>query len=228
MLVAMGDYLGGFSLYVMHGKPRFTYSFLGLKIDTIEGADALPTGSVRVAYEFVADNPGQKATGGLGRLLVNVREVAKGRIEHTVPGQFSSYAGRAATTACRSFPSSSTPSRSPSRHRRRSRLSISSSSEPMDLGRTTSSGHAGAAPSVTSTRCCAARGFAVGCIQITAEADREMKDREARKAPVVPLFVRQGHRIVLVEEGQSDLLAPHGRAVADTAYAIARVQATLA
>ena len=93
VLVAMGDYLGGFSLYVMHGKPRFTYSFLGLKIDTIEGADALPTGSVRVAYEFVADNPGQKATGGLGRLLVNGREVAKGRIEHTVPGQFSSYAG---------------------------------------------------------------------------------------------------------------------------------------
>ena len=134
VLVAMGDYLGGFSLYVMHGKPRFTYSFLGLKIDTIEGADALPTGSVRVAYEFVADNPGQKATGGLGRLLVNGREVAKGRIEHTVPGQFSSYAGMesAATTACRSFPSSSTPSRSPSRHRRRSRLSISTSSERMN------------------------------------------------------------------------------------------------
>jgi arylsulfatase A-like enzyme len=93
VIVAEGDYLGGFSLYVMHGRPRFTYSFLGLKIDTIEGQDALPTGPVKLRYEFTADKPGAKAGGGLGRLLVNGREVAQGRIEHTVPGQFTSYAG---------------------------------------------------------------------------------------------------------------------------------------
>ena len=93
VLVAEGDYLGGFALYVMRGKPRFTYSFLGLKIDTIEGSEPLPTGPVRIRYEFTADKPGTKAGGGLGRLSVNGREVAEGRIEHTVPGQFTSYAG---------------------------------------------------------------------------------------------------------------------------------------
>ena len=77
----------------MHGKPRFTYSFLGLKIDTLGGTEPLPVGRVRLRYEFVADAPGEKATGGTGRLLVNDREVGKGRIEHTVPGQFTSYAG---------------------------------------------------------------------------------------------------------------------------------------
>jgi hypothetical protein len=75
VLVAEGDYLGGFALYVMRGKPRFTYSFLGLKIDTIEGSDPLPTGPVRVRYELTADKPGVKAGGGMGRLLVNGREV---------------------------------------------------------------------------------------------------------------------------------------------------------
>ena len=66
VIVAEGDYLGGFSLYVMHGKPRFTYSFLGLKIDTLEGTEPLPVGRVRLRYEFVADAPGEKATEGLG------------------------------------------------------------------------------------------------------------------------------------------------------------------
>jgi arylsulfatase A-like enzyme len=93
VLVAAGDYLGGFSLYVMHGKPRFTYSFLGLKIDTITSSEPLPIGAVTVRYAFTADKPGQKATGGTGRLYINDRQVAEGRIEHTVPGQFSAYAG---------------------------------------------------------------------------------------------------------------------------------------
>jgi arylsulfatase A-like enzyme len=93
VIVAEGDFLGGFSLYVMHGKPRFTYSFLGLKIDTVDGTERLPVGPVTLRFEFKADKPGEKATGGVGRLLIDGREVGTGRIEHTVPGQFTSYAG---------------------------------------------------------------------------------------------------------------------------------------
>jgi arylsulfatase len=93
VIVAEGDYLGGFSLYVLHGKPRFTYSFSGLKIDTITSSDPMPVGRVTLRYAFDADQPGKKGTGGLGRLYINGKQVAEGRIEHTVPLQFTSYAG---------------------------------------------------------------------------------------------------------------------------------------
>lgn len=93
VIAAAGDYLGGFALYVMHGKPRFTYSFLGLKIDTLVSSQTLPLGDVTLRYEFTADKEGVKAGGGTGRLTINGAEVASGRIEHTIPGQYSSYAG---------------------------------------------------------------------------------------------------------------------------------------
>ncbi len=93
VIVANGSFLGGFSLYVQGGKLRHTYSFQGLKIDTIAAPKPLPTGKVNVRYEFTADTPGKMATGGIGRLFVNGAQVAEGRIEHTVPLRFSGYAG---------------------------------------------------------------------------------------------------------------------------------------
>jgi arylsulfatase len=93
VIVANGSFLGGFSLYVQGGRLRHTYSFQGLKIDTIAAPEPLPTGKVNVRYEFTADTPGKMATGGVGRLFVNGAQVAEGRIEHTVPLRFSGYAG---------------------------------------------------------------------------------------------------------------------------------------
>jgi len=93
VIVANGSFLGGFSLYVMGGRLRYTYSFQGLKLDTIVASEPLPTGKVRVGYDFTADTPGKMATGGTGRLFVNGAQVAEGRIENTVPLRFSGYAG---------------------------------------------------------------------------------------------------------------------------------------
>jgi arylsulfatase A-like enzyme len=93
VIVANGSFLGGFSLYVQGGKLHHTYSFQGLKIDTIAASEPLPTGKVNVRYEFTADVPGKMATGGTGRLFVNGAQVAEGRIEYTVPLRFSMYAG---------------------------------------------------------------------------------------------------------------------------------------
>ena len=91
--MANGSFLGGFSLYVQGGRLRHAYSFEGLKIDDIAAPDPLPTGNVKVRYEFTADTPGEMATGGIGRLFVNGAQVAEGRIENTVPLRFSLYAG---------------------------------------------------------------------------------------------------------------------------------------
>ncbi len=93
VIVAEGSFLGGFSLYVEEGRLKHTYSFLGLKLDTITSRDELPTGKVNVRYEFTADKPGEFATSGTGRLFINGKQEAEGKIEHTVPLRFAAYEG---------------------------------------------------------------------------------------------------------------------------------------
>ena len=91
-IVANGDFMGGFSLYVQDGKLSHTYSFMGVRSDTISSAEPLPQGPAVLRFEFTADAP-KPGTGGTTRLLVNGKVVAEGRLEHTVPLRFSAYAG---------------------------------------------------------------------------------------------------------------------------------------
>jgi arylsulfatase len=93
VIVAEGSFLGGFSLYVEEGRLKHTYSFLGLKLDTITSRNQLPKGKVNVRYEFTADKPGEFATSGTSRLFMNGKQEAEGKIEHTVPLRFTAYAG---------------------------------------------------------------------------------------------------------------------------------------
>jgi arylsulfatase len=72
---------------------HYTYSFLGVNVDTLKAAENLPSGSIRVRYEFTADEPGKPATGGRGRLLLGERQVAENRLTRTVPLRFTTYAG---------------------------------------------------------------------------------------------------------------------------------------
>ena len=48
VIVANGGFLGGFSLYVVGGKLRYTYSFLGLAIDDLVASEELAPGRVQV------------------------------------------------------------------------------------------------------------------------------------------------------------------------------------
>jgi arylsulfatase len=93
VIVAEGDVMGGFALYVQNGKLHYTYSFLGIKVDTLTSSENLPTGKVQVRYEFTADQPGKPATGGRGRLHVNDKPVGENHMDHTVPQRFTAYAG---------------------------------------------------------------------------------------------------------------------------------------
>jgi len=93
VIVANASFLGGFSLYVEGGRPSYTYSFLGLAIDHLVAPERLAEGRHELRYEFTADEPGKPATGGTQRLLVDGKQVAEGRLEHTVPLRFSAYAG---------------------------------------------------------------------------------------------------------------------------------------
>ncbi len=93
VIVANSDVMGGFALYVQDRRLRYTYSFLGIRVDTLTASEDLPSGRLQVRYEFAADRPGQPATGGRSRLLIGGKSVAEGRLERTVPLRFSTYAG---------------------------------------------------------------------------------------------------------------------------------------
>ena len=93
VIVANGSFLGGFSLYVEGARLRYTYSVLGLALDDLVADEKLARGRRQVRYEFTADEEGKLATGGSHRLFVDGKQVAEGKLAHTVPLRFSAYAG---------------------------------------------------------------------------------------------------------------------------------------
>jgi arylsulfatase len=65
----------------------YTYNFLGLQRFTVAAKEAVPAGKATVRLAF--DYDGGIGKGGLGKLYVNDKKVAEGRIERTQPGIFS-------------------------------------------------------------------------------------------------------------------------------------------
>jgi arylsulfatase A-like enzyme len=92
VILAEGNHLGGFALFVQDGKLRHTYAFLGVFEYRQESDSELPTGDVNVLLTFSADEP-KPATGGDLMLYVNGEPAGKGRLDHTVPFGFTGYAG---------------------------------------------------------------------------------------------------------------------------------------
>jgi len=93
VIVAEGDAMGGFSLYIQEGKLHYTYGLVGIRLDTLTSTEKVPTGRVTVRYEFTAESPGKMGTGGKGRLFINDKPVGENNLPHTVPLRFTSYSG---------------------------------------------------------------------------------------------------------------------------------------
>jgi arylsulfatase len=92
VIVAAFDHMGGFALYVQDGVLKHHYSMLAVLEYTQAAEKPLPTGEVSVELVIAADEP-KPATGGEVTLFVNGEPVGSGRMEHTVPGLFTGYAG---------------------------------------------------------------------------------------------------------------------------------------
>ncbi|UOK43883.1 MULTISPECIES: arylsulfatase [Flavobacterium] len=85
---------GGWSLYVKDGKPKYVYNWLAREKYVIESNEKLPKGKVTLVYDFDYDGGGINK-GGTGKILVNGKQVAQGRIEKTM-GQLYSLAAETA------------------------------------------------------------------------------------------------------------------------------------
>jgi arylsulfatase len=84
VLATQGGRFGGWALYLVKGKPVFTYNLLDLARPRIEAPQALSSGKHSVELVFAYDGPGL-AKGGTAVLKVDGAEVAKGQLPHTLP-----------------------------------------------------------------------------------------------------------------------------------------------
>jgi hypothetical protein len=87
VLVAAGGTVGGYALFIKDDKPTYEYNYFTVERFNIAGEDKLTPGKHAIRFEFKYDGGGGK--GGTGTLFVDGKEVAKGRIEKTIPGRFS-------------------------------------------------------------------------------------------------------------------------------------------
>lgn len=87
-LIAQGGRFGGWSLYVLNGKPAYDYNFLGMQRFTVSSSKKLPEGKSTIKFNFAYDGGGL-AKGGLGTLYINGEKVGEGRIARTQPMVFS-------------------------------------------------------------------------------------------------------------------------------------------
>ena len=84
MLNTLGGRFGGYGLYMVKGKPVFTYNLLAVERFRWEGQEAVTPGKHTIAFDFKYDGPGM-AKGGTGVLSMDGKEIARKAIPHTIP-----------------------------------------------------------------------------------------------------------------------------------------------
>ncbi|MFZ1320237.1 MAG: arylsulfatase, partial [Ignavibacteria bacterium] len=84
MIVTEGGAFGGYGLYLLKGKPVFTYNLLALEKFKWEGTEALSPGKHTIVFDFKYKGPGF-GKGGSGKLSVDGKEVVSKDIPHTTP-----------------------------------------------------------------------------------------------------------------------------------------------
>ncbi|MGC1438962.1 MAG: sulfatase-like hydrolase/transferase, partial [Terriglobales bacterium] len=84
MLATLGGRFGGYGLYLLKGKPVFTYNLVDLERFRWEGQEALAPGKHTIVFDFKYDGPGF-GKGGSGTLSVDGKDVATKTIPHTIP-----------------------------------------------------------------------------------------------------------------------------------------------
>ena len=94
MLLTQGGRFGGWGLYLVKGKPVFTWNLLGLKHVRWEGPGELAPGKHTLIFDFKYDGLGAGtlafnsisgiARGGLGVFKIDGKEVSSQKFERTM------------------------------------------------------------------------------------------------------------------------------------------------
>ena len=88
MIVTHGGLEGGYGLYLKDGRPTFVYNFLSIDRPTFTAKDPLPKGQHRLTVSFAYDGGGM-GKGGTITMSSDGKTIAEGRMERSIPIQFS-------------------------------------------------------------------------------------------------------------------------------------------
>lgn len=88
VLIAQGGAYGGWSFYTHGGLLKFAYNLLGISTDIIASDSAAPAGEHELRAHFAYDGGGY-GKGGTVTFHVDGDQIGEGRIERTLPFQFS-------------------------------------------------------------------------------------------------------------------------------------------
>ena len=87
VLVAQGGRFGGWSLYVVDGRPHYAYNLYGKDLTIVRADSVLWPGRHKVVLDFEYDG-GPPGSGGEATIVVDRTEVGRGRIEQTTAFYF--------------------------------------------------------------------------------------------------------------------------------------------
>jgi hypothetical protein len=88
VIIAQGGSIGGWSLYLKDGKPRYCYNLLGIQRFHVETEAEVPAGTHQVRMEFDYDGPGL-GKGGTVTLYLDGDKIGEGKVAATAPAVFS-------------------------------------------------------------------------------------------------------------------------------------------
>jgi arylsulfatase A-like enzyme len=88
VIIAQGGSIGGWSLYLKDGKPRYCYNLLGIQRFYVDSDSEVPAGTHQVRMEFDYDGPGLGKGGDVTLHLDGVK-VGEGKVAATAPMVFS-------------------------------------------------------------------------------------------------------------------------------------------
>jgi arylsulfatase A-like enzyme len=88
VLVAQGGQFGGWSVFLVDGRPAYAHNYLGVETVHVVGERQVPGGAHTVEVRFAYDGDGL-GRGGDVTLLVDGETEATGRLERTVPFGYS-------------------------------------------------------------------------------------------------------------------------------------------
>jgi hypothetical protein len=87
VILCQGGRFGGWSLYVVNGKPAYTYNHVGLHQYTVNSTEKLVPGKATIKLDFTYD--GGRGKGGTATLYINGKKVGSGRVDNTNANIFS-------------------------------------------------------------------------------------------------------------------------------------------
>ena len=87
VLIAQGGAYGGWSFYVTEGRLAFAYNLLGIHTDVVRSGSPVPAGEQELRVHFAYDGGGL-GKGGDVTLFVGEQQIGAGRVERTIPFQF--------------------------------------------------------------------------------------------------------------------------------------------